>query len=238
CEQGTGQCSCLAGYTGLQCEDCEDGFFTNGTSGCLVCACDSFGAVHLLCDSSGTCECKSGVYGPKCDECHPGFFRFSSTGCRPCQCHNHTSYCHPQSGVCLNCEGNTQGSNCEECKPGFYRSPERQPTEPCLACPCSNSTSSGLCRVGLWTRQIIECDLCLPNYAGLHCDECSAGFYKSSKDCVPCECNGNADPEGPAQICRPDSGHCLQCTNNATGSRCHLCAPGFIGDAKAQNCTR
>lgn len=83
-----------------------------------------------------------------------------------------------------------------------------------------------------------ECDLCLPNYAGLHCDECIAGFYKSSKDCIPCECNGNADPEGPAQICHPDTGHCLRCTNNATGSRCHLCAPGFFGDAKAHNCTR
>lgn len=51
--------------------------------------------------SSGICECKSGVYGPKCDECHPGFFYFSSSGCRPCQCHNHTSYCHPQSGKSL-----------------------------------------------------------------------------------------------------------------------------------------
>lgn len=48
--------------------------------------------------SSGICVCKPGVYGPKCDECNPGFFHFSSTGCRPCQCHNHTSYCHPQSG--------------------------------------------------------------------------------------------------------------------------------------------
>lgn len=82
-----------------------------------------------------------------------------------------------------------------------------------------------------------ECDLCLPNYAGLHCDECSAGLYKSSKDCVPCECNGNADPGSPAQICHPKTGHCLQCTNNTTGSWCHLCAPGFIGDAKAHNCT-
>ena len=48
--------------------------------------------------SSGICLCKTGVYGPKCDECYPGFFRFSSTGCQPCQCHNHTNYCHPQSG--------------------------------------------------------------------------------------------------------------------------------------------
>ncbi|XP_022602411.1 multiple epidermal growth factor-like domains protein 9 isoform X3 [Seriola dumerili] len=145
CDKVTGQCSCVSGYAGLQCEDCEEGHFTNGTSGCLPCACDSFGAVNHLCDSSGICVCKTGVYGPKCDECHPGFFHFSSTGCRPCQCHNHTSYCHPQSGVCLNCEGNTQGSNCEECKPGFFRDTRTPPTEPCAPCPCSNSTSTSTC---------------------------------------------------------------------------------------------
>ncbi|XP_034547479.1 multiple epidermal growth factor-like domains protein 9 [Notolabrus celidotus] len=147
CDQNTGQCSCLSGYTGLQCEDCEEGYFTNGTSGCLPCACDSYGAVNPLCDSSGICVCKTGVYGPKCDECHPGFFHFSSTGCRPCQCNNHTNYCHPQSGVCLNCEGNTQGSNCEECKPAFIRIPATALTEACVPCSCSNASSTGTCHM-------------------------------------------------------------------------------------------
>nr|XP_019957893.1 PREDICTED: multiple epidermal growth factor-like domains protein 9 [Paralichthys olivaceus] len=145
CDPDTGQCLCLSGYTGLQCEDCKEGYFTNGTSGCLSCTCDSFGAINHLCDSSGICVCKTGVYGPKCDECHPGFFHFSSTGCRPCQCHNHTTLCHPQSGVCLNCGANTQGINCEECKPAFYRSPGAALTEACAPCPCSNSTSTGTC---------------------------------------------------------------------------------------------
>ncbi|KAJ8263332.1 hypothetical protein COCON_G00157890 [Conger conger] len=102
CDVGTGQCTCLSGYTGPQCEDCEDGHFTNGSTGCLPCGCDSFGAFDHRCDSSGTCVCKIGVYGPKCDECHPGYFRFSSTGCQPCQCTvNHcpptSCPCHPQS---------------------------------------------------------------------------------------------------------------------------------------------
>ncbi|XP_045890431.1 multiple epidermal growth factor-like domains protein 9 [Micropterus dolomieu] len=236
CDQRSGQCSCLPGYAGLQCEDCEEGHFTNGTSGCLPCACDSFGAVNLLCDSSGICVCKTGVYGPKCDECHPGFFHFSSTGCRPCQCHNHTSYCHPQSGVCLNCEGNTQGSNCEECKPAFYRSPGTALTETCAPCPCSNSTSTGTCHSDPSGSPV--CDQCLPRYSGPQCVECSAGFYKASGVCVPCDCSGNADPKGPAQICHPDTGHCLRCINNTTGPQCELCAPGFIGDGKAHNCTR
>ncbi|XP_020501127.2 multiple epidermal growth factor-like domains protein 9 [Labrus bergylta] len=238
CDQSTGQCSCLSGYTGLQCDDCEEGYFTNGTSGCLPCACDSYGAVNPLCDSSGICVCKTGVYGPKCDDCHPGFFHFSSTGCRPCQCNNHTNYCHPQSGVCLNCEGNTQGSNCEECKPAFYRSPGPGTalTEACAPCPCSNSTSTGTCHIDPSGSPV--CDQCLPRYSGPQCDQCSAGFYKSSGVCVPCDCSGNADPQGPVQLCHPDTGNCLRCVNNTTGPQCQLCAAGFIGDARAHNCTR
>nr|XP_020454970.1 LOW QUALITY PROTEIN: multiple epidermal growth factor-like domains protein 9 [Monopterus albus] len=226
CEQGTGQCLCLAGYSGLQCEDCEEGYFTNGTSGCLPCTCDSFGAVNHLCDSSGICVCKTGVYGPKCDECHPGFFHFSSTGCRPCA----------QSGVCLNCEDNTQGSNCEECKPGFYRSPRAALTGACAPCPCSTSTSTGTCRTDPSGSAV--CDQCLHLYSGPQCDKCSAGFYKTSGTCVPCDCSGNADPQRPAQLCHPDTGHCFHCINNTAGPQCQLCAPGFIGDGRAHNCTR
>ncbi|XP_035515062.1 multiple epidermal growth factor-like domains protein 9 [Morone saxatilis] len=236
CDQSTGQCSCVQGYAGLQCEDCEEGHFTNGTSGCLPCTCDSFGAINNLCDSSGICVCKTGVYGPKCDECHPGFFHFSSTGCRPCQCHNHTNYCHPQSGVCLNCEGNTQGSNCDECKPGFYRNPGTALTEACAPCPCSNFTSSGTCHTDPSGSPV--CDQCLPQYSSPLCDECSAGFYKASGVCVPCDCSGNADPQGPIQLCHPDTGHCLRCINNTTGPQCQICVQGFVGDARAHNCTR
>ncbi|XP_057688422.1 multiple epidermal growth factor-like domains protein 9 [Corythoichthys intestinalis] len=236
CNQSTGQCSCLDGYTGLQCDECEEGYFTNGTSGCLPCACDSFGAESHLCDSSGICVCKAGVYGPKCDECHPGFFHFSSTGCQPCQCHNHTNYCHPQSGVCLNCEGNTQGSNCEECKPDHYRSRGTALTEACVLCPCSNSSSTGTCHADPSGSPV--CDQCLHPYSGSLCDQCSAGFHKAQGACVPCDCSGNADPQGPTQVCHPDTGHCLSCINNTTGPRCQLCAPGFSGDARAHNCSR
>lgn len=236
CDPGTGQCSCMSGYTGPQCEDCEEGYYTNGTSGCLACSCDSFGAVNHLCDSSGTCACKAGVYGPKCDDCHPGFFRFSSTGCQPCQCNNHTNYCHPQSGVCMSCLDNTQGGNCEECKPGFYRSPGAASTDACVSCPCSNTSSNGSCRSD--SEGFPVCDQCLPGYGGQQCDSCSAGFYRSAGGCVPCDCSGNADPKGPVQVCHPVTGHCLSCTNNTAGPHCQLCAPGFTGDARAHNCTR
>ncbi len=50
CDRETGQCDCMPGYTGLQCEECEEDHFTNGTIGCLPCACDSFGADGSSCD--------------------------------------------------------------------------------------------------------------------------------------------------------------------------------------------
>ncbi|XP_056148467.1 multiple epidermal growth factor-like domains protein 9 [Lampris incognitus] len=236
CDRSSGQCSCLPGYTGLQCEDCEDGYFTNGTSGCLPCSCDSFGAVHHFCNSSGICVCKMGVYGPKCDECHPGFFRFSSTGCQPCQCHNHTNYCHPQSGVCLNCLGGTQGVNCEECLANFYRKRSAALTDACTPCPCPNTTSTGSCHTNPGGFPV--CDQCLAHYDGAECDECAAGFYRAAGVCAPCDCNGNADPKGPSQLCHPHTGHCFSCINNTTGPQCQLCAPGFTGDAHAHNCTQ
>ncbi|CAL8344626.1 unnamed protein product [Lota lota] len=237
CDRRTGRCSCVSGYSGQQCDDCEEGHFTNGTGGCLPCQCDSYGAVDPLCDSSGTCVCKTGVYGPKCDDCHPGFFHFSSTGCQPCRCNNHTNYCHPQSGVCLNCMNNTQGVNCEECQPNFYRpSSTASLGQSCTPCPCSNTSSTGSCHADSAGEAV--CDACLPGYAGPRCLTCAPRFFRSEGACLPCECHGNADPNGPPQICDPDTGRCLGCSPATTGEQCQLCAPGFSGNARAQNCTR
>ncbi|KAI1900665.1 hypothetical protein AGOR_G00052250 [Albula goreensis] len=235
CNVVTGQCSCLPGYTGLQCEDCEDGHFTNGSTGCLPCGCDSFGALNDHCDSSGTCVCKTGVYGPKCDECHPGYFHFSNTGCQPCQCNNHSSYCHPQSGICLNCQGNTKGPSCEECKYNFYRRPDTAPTDACLPCPCSTVTSTGSCHIEPSGKPV--CDQCKPEYKGVNCDQCRDGFYNADSICLPCECNGNADPVTSPRLCDPDTGHCLRCINNTAGPHCELCAQGYSGNALSHTCT-
>ncbi|KAJ8260978.1 hypothetical protein COCON_G00167010 [Conger conger] len=235
CDEGTGQCSCLLGYTGLQCEDCEEGHFTNGSTGCLPCGCDSYGAVEDRCNSSGACVCKTGVFGPKCDDCHPGFFRFSSTGCQPCQCSNHSSYCHPQSGTCLDCQDNTKGPSCEECAEGFYRRPGAALTDACVACPCFHNTSTGSCRPDSGGGAV--CEQCRVEYRGALCDRCSDGFFRSGGACLPCDCNGNADAMATPSLCHPETGGCLSCTNHTAGPRCELCAHGFSGDALAHSCT-
>ncbi|XP_072538634.1 multiple epidermal growth factor-like domains protein 9 [Salminus brasiliensis] len=235
CDRDTGQCVCMVGYTGLQCEECEEDHFTNGTDGCLPCGCDSFGAISPRCDSSGTCVCKTGVYGPKCDDCHPGFFHFSSTGCQPCQCNQHSTYCHPQSGVCLDCQDNTQGQNCEECVPRFYRASGSSVKDGCVPCPCAVHSSSGTCHLDASGSP--ACDECKAGFQGLACDVCMDGLYKSGDVCVPCDCNGNADPRSVPQMCHQESGQCLRCANHTAGMHCELCAPGYTGDARAHNCT-
>ncbi|KAG7331987.1 hypothetical protein KOW79_003821 [Hemibagrus wyckioides] len=236
CDRDTGQCVCMAGYTGLQCEECEEDHFSNGTVGCLPCGCDSHGAVGLGCDSSGTCVCKTGVYGPKCDDCHPGFFHFSSSGCQPCQCNGHSTYCHPQSGVCMDCQDNTQGHNCEECVPRYYRAPGGGVMDECLPCPCPSHSSTGTCHLDSSSGHA-ACDECKPGFAPPTCEVCIDGFYKVGSECVRCECNGNADPRSAPRICLPESGRCLLCANHTAGTHCELCASGYTGDARAHNCT-
>ncbi|XP_021457441.2 multiple epidermal growth factor-like domains protein 9 isoform X3 [Oncorhynchus mykiss] len=234
CDRSTGQCVCLLGYMGLRCADCQEAHFNNGTTGCIPCSCDSYGALGPLCDSSGMCVCKTGVYGDKCDDCHPGFFRFSSTGCQPCQCNNHSSYCHPQSGICLNCQGNTKGPGCEECKYNFYRRPSAALTEVCVPCPCSSVTSSGSCHLDPRGQSV--CDQCKPEYQGPHCDQCRGGFYNADSICLPCNCSGNADPGTSPRICNPETGHCLSCVNNTSGKHCERCAEGYVGSAIIHSC--
>ncbi|XP_030643369.1 multiple epidermal growth factor-like domains protein 9 [Chanos chanos] len=234
CDADSGQCVCVSGYTGLLCDVCDEGYFTNGTMGCQPCACDSFGAVGPRCDSSGVCVCKAGVYGDKCDDCHPGFFHFSNTGCQPCQCNNHTHYCHPQSGVCVNCQNNTRGPSCEECKYNFYRTPGRPLTDACTPCPCSTVTSTGSCSLDASGLPI--CDQCNPEYKGPNCEQCRDGFYNADSICLPCNCSGNADPRTSPRLCHPETGHCLRCINNTTGLHCERCTDGFTGDALKRSC--
>ncbi|XP_016424748.1 multiple epidermal growth factor-like domains protein 9 [Sinocyclocheilus rhinocerous] len=193
------------------------------------------GRVYFWYYGSGLCKCKTGVYGPKCDDCHPGFFHFSSTGCQPCQCNNHSTYCHPQSGVCLDCQDNTQGHNCEECLPNFYRRHGEGSADTCLPCPCSSETSSSSCHLDSSGQPV--CDECKPGFSGPRCSVCMDGLFKSAGACVPCECNGNADPRSMPQICHPETGHCHRCINHTAGAHCEICTRGYTGDARYHNCT-
>ncbi|XP_071205657.1 multiple epidermal growth factor-like domains protein 9 [Salvelinus alpinus] len=247
CDRSTGQCVCLLGYMGLRCADCQEAHFNNGTTGCIPCSCDSYGALGPLCDSSGMCVCKTGVYGDKCDDCHPGFFRFSSMGCQPCQCNNHSNYCHPQSGdargpcvgkspaevsykgVCLDCRGNMLFIWCAATTEKQFEAIKVFLTPHTESC----------CDVSIFLpdpRGQSVCDQCKPEYQGPHCDQCRGGFYNADSICLPCNCSGNADPGTSPRICNPETGHCLSCVNNTSGKHCERCAEGYVGSAIIHSC--
>lgn len=71
---------------------------------------------------------------------------------------------------------------------------------------------------------------------------CAPGFYGNpmvvGSRCQPCRCNDNTDPNMLFTDCHPLTGECLSCMHNTAGLHCHVCAPGYYGDAiRAKNCT-
>lgn len=74
---------CRPGYTGLKCNECENGYFSKSIGGdnkqflmCSLCACNQQGTTEEICskDNGGVCFCKPNFTGEKCDKCAPGFF--------------------------------------------------------------------------------------------------------------------------------------------------------------------
>uniref|UniRef100_A0A8D1R935 Multiple epidermal growth factor-like domains protein 9 n=1 Tax=Sus scrofa TaxID=9823 RepID=A0A8D1R935_PIG len=235
CNQTTGQCECQPGYQGLHCETCKEGFHLNHTSGlCLPCNCSPHGALSVLCNSSGKCRCKVGVTGSSCDRCQDGYYDFNKNGCLPCQCNNRSASCDALTGACLNCQDNSKGDHCEECKEGFYQSLDA--TKECLRCPCSAVTSTGSCIIELGELEP-KCVQCKAGYTGQNCNECEHGYYNSDSICMECQCHGHVDPRKTPEICKPDSGECIDCLHNTTGFWCENCLEGYVQDLQG-NCIK
>ncbi|MEZ4400202.1 MAG: calcium-binding EGF-like domain-containing protein [Kofleriaceae bacterium] len=76
---GTATCTCVAGYTGPACDQCDTGFQDNDGDGtcspaCAPATCSNAGTCA---DASGTavCDCNPGSVGAACDACAAGFSR-------------------------------------------------------------------------------------------------------------------------------------------------------------------
>lgn len=85
------------------------------------------------------------------------------------------------------------------------------------------------------TALSVEQCQCPMGYIGSSCQDCAAGYYRSSKSpyrgvCIPCSCNGHADS------CDTETGECLNCRDNTMGKHCEECLPGYYGDALTGVC--
>nr|XP_023503193.1 laminin subunit alpha-1 isoform X3 [Equus caballus] len=91
-------------------------------------------------------------------------------------------------------------------------------------------------RPGWAVAALIEKCLCPPGTAGLSCQDCAPGYHRGKlpegggrgprpllAPCVPCTCNNHSD------ACDPDTGTCLNCSDNTAGDHCDVCAPGYYG---------
>ncbi|KAM7405319.1 hypothetical protein PAMP_012591 [Pampus punctatissimus] len=212
------------------------------------------------------CMCPASYLGDSCQKCAPGFYR-DTIGlflgkCVPCNCNGHSDQCRDGSGICLNCQHNTAGDHCEKCQGGFLGNNSLDGhAVSCSSCPCplrvpsnnpfywtiyvNNSSFISLCSFAEGCVQKsdgMQC-LCMPGYAGPHCERCAPGYYGNpmvlGSSCQTCHCNGNTDTNMLFTDCHPLTGECLSCMHNTAGPHCDICAPGYYGDAiTAKNCTK
>ncbi|KAM3959117.1 LOW QUALITY PROTEIN: wing blister [Aphomia sociella] len=81
---GRVQCLCQAGYTGAECELCASGWRRSHDGDCVLCACDTRGALSPHCDARGLCRCRDYATGLTCSECRTNRTYMDEDGCRPC----------------------------------------------------------------------------------------------------------------------------------------------------------
>nr|XP_046253250.1 laminin subunit alpha-5 isoform X2 [Scatophagus argus] len=194
------------------------------------------------------CMCPANYLGDSCQKCAPGYYR-DTIGlflgkCVPCNCNGHSDQCLDGSGICVGCQHNTAGDHCEKCQGGFLGNNSLDGhAVSCSSCPCPlRVPSNNFADRCVPKSDRMQC-LCMPGYAGPHCERCAPGYYGNpmvlGSSCQPCNCHGNTDPNMLFTDCHPLTGECLTCMDNTAGPHCDTCAPGYYGDAiNAKNCTK
>jgi len=96
--QSTAVCICDTGYTGVDCEDCSNGYIRNANDLCVLpseCT-EDLCSYHGSCDDAGgtpVCTCDLGYQGTFCDGCAPDYVEDGQGGCildqDPQTCHDY-----------------------------------------------------------------------------------------------------------------------------------------------------
>ncbi|XP_036446627.1 laminin subunit alpha-5 isoform X2 [Colossoma macropomum] len=239
-------CLCPASYQGDSCQQCAPGFYRD-TKGlflgkCVPCNCNGHSDQCL--DGSGVCvNCQHNTAGDHCEKCRGGFHGNNTVDghavpCTSCPCplqvasNNFAIGCveKPNHMQCL-CMPGYAGPKCERCAPGHYGNPMVIGST-CQPCNCNGNSDPNMLFSDCHPITG-ECQSCMHNSAGPHCEICAPGYYGdaiTAKNCTRCNCS----PCGTAS-CDPHTGQC-HCKPGVTGVHCDRCEHGAFGFETCAGC--
>ncbi|XP_042318376.1 laminin subunit alpha-5, partial [Sceloporus undulatus] len=167
-----------------------------------------------------------------------------------CVCHGHADVCDAKDPsdpyrLQCDCQHNTCGGSCDHCCPGFNQLPWKPATtdsaNECEPCNCNGHAfdcyydpevdhqKASKNRNGQFEGGGVCID-CQHHTAGINCERCSPGYYKSPDHpidspyiCYRCNC----DSEITDGTCEDFTGRCY-CKPNYTGEHCDACADGYV----------
>uniref|UniRef100_A0A8C1MWR1 Laminin subunit alpha-5 n=1 Tax=Cyprinus carpio TaxID=7962 RepID=A0A8C1MWR1_CYPCA len=241
-------CLCPGNYLGDSCQKCSPGYYRD-TKGlflgkCVPCNCN--GHSNECLDGSGICvNCRHNTAGSHCEQCQGGFHGNNivdghAVSCSSCPCplqvasNNFAIGCveKPNHMQCL-CSPGYAGSMCERCAPGYYGNPVVIGST-CQPCNCNGNSDPNMVFIDCHPLTG-ECQSCMHNSAGPHCEICAPGFYGdaiTAKNCTRCNCS----PCGTAH-CDPHTGQC-HCKPGVVGAHCDLCEDGAFGFDSCAGCRK
>ncbi|XP_067324319.1 laminin subunit alpha-5 isoform X1 [Anolis sagrei] len=167
-----------------------------------------------------------------------------------CVCHGHADVCDAKDPsdpyrLQCDCQHNTCGGSCDRCCPGFNQLPWKPATtdsaNECESCHCNGHAydcyydpevdhqKASQNRNGQFEGGGVCID-CQHHTAGINCERCSQGYYKSPDHpidspyiCYRCNC----DSDFTDGTCEDFTGRCY-CKPNYTGEHCDACADGYV----------
>ncbi|XP_057219104.1 laminin subunit alpha-5 isoform X1 [Triplophysa rosa] len=239
-------CLCRGNYLGDSCQQCAPGYYRDikglFLGKCVPCNCNGHSDQCL--DGSGICvNCRHNAAGDHCERCQGGFHGNNSidghaVSCSSCPCplqvasNNFAVRCVEKRNnmQCL-CMPGYAGFKCERCAPGYYGNPVVIGST-CQPCHCNGNSDPNMLFSDCHPLTG-ECQSCMHNTAGPHCEICAPGYYGdaiTAKNCTRCNCS----PCGTDR-CDPHTGQC-RCKPGVVGAHCDRCENGAFGFDSCAGC--
>ncbi|XP_068087421.1 laminin subunit alpha-4 [Hyperolius riggenbachi] len=213
---------------------CQPEFYYSVSGECLPCSCN--GNAHKCLDGSGSCvDCQRNTTGKHCERCPTGYMADVVQGvlrsCLQCPCplkfnsNNFALTCTMKRGSvrCI-CKENFAGPKCERCAPGYFGNPLLIGGT-CRKCDCGGNSDPNLIFEDC-NEVTGQCNSCMRNTTGVHCEQCAPGYYgdaRIAKNCTECHCS-----KCGTESCNDKTGKCY-CKPGVTGPNCDRCQIGYYG---------